>query len=687
MLQKRDILVFMLLVLVALAVAGGVYLALLVRDGDLVAQATTPTTVPPSLTAAPTRTATQTSTPLPTPTATPGGTNTPASTPTMAVQIITVVVTVPTPTPFPPTPTPSPGLQELGRAAARSLVKLAVLSDDQDDKSGSGSIVDGEKGLILTNWHIVGDASGVLVNEDGYAGILWAEDPDREPVLAFMARVLPQYSDPDLDLAILQITHRVDGSESIPVDLPLDLPSVPIGDSDQVTLGDPVLLLGYPDYAEGVVSWTEGKVTTHDYEWIRSDALVSRGHSGGMVIDEQGRMIGVASEIQWIGWKGELVKARPINAATPLIQQAREDASLPQAGPSPRLFREPKGDIMAVLGAADVALRDGPGANHREIGRISQGATVEVLTTPEWDGERYWYHVQPLDGSKPGWARDDNLVTNEAASRPILFTSGQTGSEDLYSILPDGSEPTQITDIAGGERDASWSPDGDYVVFAYTVHGDGDLYIMDSSGGRPLRITQHQADDAHPAWSPDGRSIAFVSNRDGDWELYVLDLYREELQQITFNRDWDSFPAWSPDSHNLVFVSDRTGNYDLFSVDADGQHEVQLTTSPQADIHPSWSPLGGEIAYTTGVSVGDTVQTAIAVLNLRDPANPRLLSASPPGQANQRFPDWSPDGRWIVFASEQEGGTQLFLLPARGGIPVKLTDAPGANAIAPAWSR
>ena len=687
MLERRDILIFALLVLIALAVAGGVYLALLVRGGDLAAQADTPTTAPPSITLAPSRTPTHTPTPPPTPTATPTNTNTPAPTPTTAIQIITVVVTVPTPTPLPPTPTPRPGLQQLGREAARSLVKLAVLADGQDDKSGSGSIVDGEKGLILTNWHIVGDGSGTLVNEDGYAGILWAEDPDREPVLAFMARALPQHSDPDLDLAILQITHRVDGSESVPVNWPLDLPSVPIGDSDHVFLGDPVLLLGYPDYADGVVSWTEGKVTTHDDEWITSDALVSRGHSGGMVVDEQGRMIGVASEIQWIGWKGELVKARPINAATPLIQQAQEDASLPQDGPSPRLFREPEGDLMAVLGAADVALRDGPSANHREIGRLSQGTTVEVLATPVWDGERTWYHVQPLDGSRPGWARDDNLVSSEAASRPILFASDQAGSEDLYSILPDGSEAVQLTDIAGAERDASWSPDGDYVVFVYSVHGDGDLYVMDSSGGRPLRLTDHDANDAHPAWSPDGRSIAFGSNRDGDWELYVFDLYRQELQQITFNRHWDGFPAWSPDSHSLVFVSDRTGNFDLFTVDADGQHEAQLTANPHADTHPAWSPQGGEIAYTTVVSVGEPIQTAIAVLNLRDPANPRRLTDGSPDQANQRFPDWSPDGRWIVFASEQEEGTQLYLVPARGGTPVKLADTPGASAIGPAWSR
>jgi TolB protein len=405
-----------------------------------------------------------------------------------------------------------------------------------------------------------------------------------------------------------------------------------------------------------------------------------------MVLDEQGRLIGIASEIQWIGWKGELVKARPINIASPLIEQAREAVTTPQIGPSPRLFRELEGELMTVIGTASVALREGPGANRREVGRVPNGASVEILAGPEWDGERNWYHVQPLDGGRLGWAQDDNLVSSETARRPILFTSGQSGSEDLYRILPDGSGLLQLTDIRGDEQDASWSPDGDYVVFAYTIHGSGDLFVMDSSGGQPLRLTDSRADDAHPVWSPDGRSIAFVSNRDGDWELYVLDLYRQKLTQLTSNGAWDGFPAWSPDSQRLVFASDRTGNFDLFSVDVTGGKVVQLTTNPHADTHPSWSPQGDRIAYTMGVSAGDAVRTTIAVLDLRDPTQPRQLTTADPDQARHRYPDWSPDGRWIVFASSLETGSELYLVPARGGAPVKLADAPGSDAIAPSWS-
>jgi Tol biopolymer transport system component/S1-C subfamily serine protease len=675
MLKRNDLLVLMLLALIALAIAGGVYVFLLVRDGSpslrsvaaasaIASPSTTTLSQAPTPTATPAPTETSTLTPSPTPTPTPQPTAQPTSSP-IPVQ---------------------PGVRDVGRAAAAALVKIAVRADSENNRTGSGSIVDGEKGLILTNWHIVVDEWGALLNEEGDAGILWAADPDQGAELAYMARVLPEHSDPDLDLAILQITHRVEGTETVPVQWPLDLPAVTLGDSDGLLPGDRVLLLGYPDYGEGSMSWTEGLVTLRDSEWIRSNALISHGHSGGMMLDGAGRLIGILSEVQWIGWKGELALARPANLALPLIQGALDQIE-PPSGPAPPLFRVPEGDLMVVLGTDGVVLRDGPGPDHQELGSLSLGSTVEVLTDPQRNGERFWYHVQPLNGSLPGWATDDYLVSLETALRPIMFSLNQAGSEDLYVVLPDGSELTQVTHRPGDERSASWSPDGDYVVFADRVHGQADLYAMYANGGRPLQLTDHQADDIQPAWSPDGRRIAFVSDRDGDPEIYLLNLYTEELQQVTANQVPDGFPTWSPDGRRLAFASSRAGNDDLFLIDLATLQETQLTTSPSADTHPAWSPNGTEIAYTFSVSEGGTVRSQIAVLDLQDPAHPRQLTTAGPDQASNRYPDWSPDGRWIVFLSEDDAGIALSLVPARGGPPVKLAEFPGISDAAPAWSR
>lgn len=675
--RRNDLFVLVGLLLIAAAVAGAVFaFQVLSSDGFPVSFGKqTPT-------ASPTPTATRTPTPLPTPTETA----TPAPTPTARVEVVTVVVTVPTATPLPPTPSPTPGIQELGRLAARSLVKLSVPSDLGLDSAGSGSIVDGEKGLILTNWHVVGDDEGNPLSEDGMAGIVWSEDPDQPAALAYMGRVLRDYSDPELDLALVQITHRVENEESVTVQWPLDLPAISLGDSEGLRLGDPVLLLGYPDYADGNVSWTEGRITVHDEKWIKSDALVSHGHSGGMLLDRTGHLVGILTQIQWIGWDGELAVARPANAAKALIEDAVEHVQAPPPEPGPPLFRTPEGELMTVFGTSELSLRQGPGLQYPVVSTLAQGDTVEVLAGPEADGERAWYHLRALKTGRAGWASDEYLVSSETAATQILFSANMGGSLDLYSVHGDGSHLSQITDLAGDEASPSRSPDGDYLAFAHTLRGDADLLAMPAQGSQPLRLSRHRADEVQPAWSPDGRRIAYASNRDGDTEIYLLALEGEEVEPLTSNEVWDGFPTWSPDGGRIAYASRRTGNEDLFVRDLASGHELQLTTNPLVDTHPAWSPQGNLIAYTRAMTDTAREITEIALLDVQDPANPRSL-ATPPEGVRYRFPDWSPDGRWLIFVAEGPDRTEIHRIPARGGTPVKVADAPGLGESAPAWQR
>jgi S1-C subfamily serine protease len=603
------------------------------------------------------------------------------------VQVATFVILGPTatrplssPTPL-PTATPLPDMQTIGRRAAGSLVQIWMPGDEGDSRA-SGSIVDSSRDLILTNWHVVTDDWGDLLNENGYAGIYVTVDPDREPVLTYWAQVRAEYSDPAADLAILRITHWAE--DNSPVEDTLDQPPIPLGDSDRVRRGDRVLLLGYPDYAEGTLSWTEGVIATQTDAWIKSGAEASYGHSGGMMLNDGGELIGIIAGGESIGSDGQLTLAIPINIARPLIDRAIVGAAPP---PSRPVVDDPATvGQMVVLGAPALNLRAGPDLDNRVIGEMPMGTVVEVLGSPEWDGQRYWHYVRVPETGQEGWASEVYLASWEAATSPILFSSGQAGSLDVYSIFPDGTGRTRLTEAPGDEGDASWSPDYSHIAFTYKWNGDSDLYYMSADGGSWVQLTSDTANDAHPAWSPDGGRIAFVSDRDGDWEIYVLDLATGGMRQVTYNHDWDSFPAWSPDGTRLVFTSSRTGNYDLFVVDVGTGRETQLTTSPQSDAHPAWSPLADEIVYTMVVVEGGNPLREIGMLNVYDPAHPRRLTASDPSKALYRYPGWSPDGRWIVSSSGGDRSADVFLMPARGGSPVRVPNSAMSGDSAPAWS-
>ena len=602
------------------------------------------------------------------------------------VQMATMAILAPTPTPVLPTPTPRPDIRAVGQQAARSLVQIEVPTDRlfAQSKAGSGSIVDGERGLILTNWHLMSTWLGELLNEGGFAAIYLTVDLDHPPEFTYWAQVLPQCSDPDRDLAVLQITHRGIGQARVAA--PLGLPAIPIGDSDLVHTSDPVLLLGFPNYAEGLPAWIEGVVTTHDRSWIKSDAGISHGHSGGMMLNERGELIGVIARYQSTTAGGVLALARPVNLAGPLIAAATGAGAAPQA-PSLPSGASSAGEIMMVLGVENLNLRDGPSLSAWAVGEIPHGSVVEVLRDPVWDGERFWYYVQVQGSTQAGWASGVYLAPWEVATAPILFTSDRGQSKDIYHILPDRAGLVQLTNDPADEGDPSWSPHRDRIAFTSNRSGSGDIYIMDSAGGPWMQLTSGPADDLHPVWSPDGQRIAFVSDRDGDWEIFVINTDGSGLQQITYNGAWDSFPAWSPDSTRLVYTSHQTGNYDLYLVDLTTRAVQQLTTSPYSDAHPSWAPSGDEIAYTMVVPEEGGLLREIGALNVYDPTHPRRITTSDPKEARNGYPDWSPDGRWIVFTSERDGNEEIYLIPARGGWATNLTNAPLSNDCAPVWAR
>lgn len=140
--------------------------------------------------------------------------------------------------------------------------------------AGSGVIVDGHRGLVITNFHVVQNARAVEIGlKDGRT---------------FAAR--PVALAPKLDLAVLQIDAR-------------NLPQLPLGDSSALEVGDYVVAIGNPfdlgqTVTSGIVSATSRPLVANDpRRFIQTDAPINPGNSGGPLIDLHGRVVGINSAL------------------------------------------------------------------------------------------------------------------------------------------------------------------------------------------------------------------------------------------------------------------------------------------------------------------------------------------------------------------------------------------------------
>ena len=270
----------------------------------------TPTAV--LVTAAPTATPA-----LPTPTRVP-------STPTPAPATATPVPPTPSPTLVKPTPT-LPLSEALDRALLATVQIIVPVDGERRSSAGSGSVLT-EKGHILTNFHVVGDPdTGRLYNRRGLIYVAVSPPNLRDPPQVEYVAELMQ-SDRSMDLVLIKIVARQDGQD-LPVDL--DLTTMPVGDSDTVRIGDELSIIGFPGLGGATVTFTKGSVSGFltDEGWIKTDAEINLGNSGGAAINREGQLVGIPSAVaaEVVRLPGKIGLVRPVNLAQPLIELALAD--------------------------------------------------------------------------------------------------------------------------------------------------------------------------------------------------------------------------------------------------------------------------------------------------------------------------------------------------------------------------
>ncbi|MDK2980466.1 MAG: serine protease Do [Chloroflexota bacterium] len=196
-------------------------------------------------------------------------------------------------------------------SAVVQIVVRGTVEGIEQEWSGSGTIISPD-GLILTNAHV---AMGDRFYPAEELLIMLTVAEDALPEAAFYAEVMQ--ADENLDIAVLRPSNDLQGQ---PVDRStLNLPFVSLGDSDNLHLGDDILILGYPGIGGETITLTRGEVSGFTSQegygnraFIKTSATIAGGNSGGLALDGENHLIGIPTEVGAGEEYADVVDCRPL---------------------------------------------------------------------------------------------------------------------------------------------------------------------------------------------------------------------------------------------------------------------------------------------------------------------------------------------------------------------------------------
>ncbi|MGA2383292.1 MAG: protein kinase [Gemmatimonadales bacterium] len=247
-----------------------------------------------------------------------------------------------------------------------------------------------------------------------------------------------------------------------------------------------------------------------------------------------------------------------------------------------------------------------------------------------------------------------------AGAALLVVVSASTVLARYLGVLRPGGPPvigsvSQLTSDPGIEMHPSLSPDGKWIVYAGDQSGNKDIYRRAVGGLNAIDLTKDSPeDDDEPAFSPDGDRIAFRSEREGGG-IFVMGPMGEAVRRVTRK---GFRPTWSPDGTEIAFVTEdvpllpqnQFSASDLWVADVKTEKLRHLNAGDA--VTPSWSPHGLRIAYMKRMGHIWTI-----------PAR----GGQPVAATNDKFtnwnPTWSPDGKYLYFASDRGGSMNLWRVP------------------------
>ncbi|HSY82046.1 MAG TPA: hypothetical protein VK807_09800 [Gemmatimonadaceae bacterium] len=296
-------------------------------------------------------------------------------------------------------------------------------------------------------------------------------------------------------------------------------------------------------------------------------------------------------------------------------------------------------------------------------------AVPATVGTPEW---RFALHAasDEIEKSITG-------TRGIAATRVLFVRDGQ-----IYVCDADGYDVKALSPKEGAMSPA-WHPSGRYIAYSVFTKAGTEIVIQDlTNGGTRHLVGTPGGLNSAPVFTPDGKWVVYAHGDEVGTDLFAANPFSNDpARRITVGHGTDNTqPTFSPDGQQIAFTSGRSGHPEIYITDFDGTNAELLTPFEFGGEFyregPDWSPDGRSVVF--GSWIGGIFQ--VETISLRDRSVKQLTS-----EGRNEDPSYAPDSRHVVFTSTRSGVHELWVLDVESGRVRQLTF--GSEARLAAWSR
>ena len=260
------------------------------------------------------------------------------------------------------------------------------------------------------------------------------------------------------------------------------------------------------------------------------------------------------------------------------------------------------------------------------IAFVSKQGTRFRLHVADWDGENIQTPLtSPEPIISPNWAPDGNRLAYVSfeSKKPVVYVHTLSSGQRIIAA-----------NFKGSNSAPAWAPDGKTLAVTLTQDGLSQLYTVNADGsGNQHKVTSSNSIDTEPNFSPDGRSIYFTSDRGGSPQIYRVAVGGGDAVRVTFGSVYNVSPRVSPDGKAVAFISRRDGRFLVAMKDLSGGNEQTISDGGREE-SPSFAPNGKWIMYATQNGGRDTLMAVTVDGRVKQ----RLTSAV----GDIREPTWGP---------------------------------------------